>query len=97
MATGLKKNRHFIIGQFFVQSATQVDQSIFGEKVGLMGKLFGCGHRNLSRPFSQSNVAYRSCLQCGARKQFNPATLETYGEFYYPPVIKAENNLNFHF
>jgi len=97
MATTLKQNRLAKKEQNVIQSTMQIDQSIFGEKVGLMGKLFGCGHRNLSRPFSQSNVAYRSCLQCGARKQFNLTTLETYGEFYYPPLVKAEKNLNFHF
>jgi hypothetical protein len=27
-------------------------------------------------------------LQCGARRQFNPETLETYGSFYLPAEIE---------
>lgn len=72
------------------ENKTAVEHNFFGEKVGLLGKLFGCGHQNLSRPFSKNNVGYRSCLNCGARKQFNPKTLETFGSFYFPPIIKAE-------
>ena len=65
----------------------EIDHSVFGEKLSLAAKLFGCWHRNISRPFTQESVAYRSCLDCGARKQFNPETLKTYGDFYFPPVI----------
>lgn len=66
---------------------TKVNKNLFGEKVSLMGKIFGCGHSNVSRPFTKGKNGYRSCLQCGARKQFNPETLETFGDFYYPPVL----------
>jgi hypothetical protein len=69
------------------QSAN-LNPSVFGEKMGLMAKLFGCWHRNLSRPFTHQKSAYRSCLDCGARKQFNPETLETHGKFYFPPAIE---------
>ena len=68
----------------------EIDPFVFGAKTGLIAKLFGCWHDNLSRPFSQNKAAYRSCLECGARKQFNPETLETHGKFYYPPIIKVE-------
>ncbi len=61
----------------------------FGNKIGLFGKLFGCWHRNLTRPFTVENASYRSCLRCGARKQFDPKTLETFGSFHYPPVIHS--------
>lgn len=62
----------------------------FGRKIPLMAKLFGCRHGGLGRPFANSEIAYRSCLKCGARRQFNPVTLETHGNFYFPPVIKVE-------
>lgn len=68
---------------------TAIESRIFGEKVGLIAKLFGCGHRDLSRPFGQGKLTYRTCLQCGARKRFNPETLETFGGFYYPPAVDA--------
>jgi len=30
-------------------------------------------------------------IKCGARKQFNAETLKTFGEFYFPPMIEADN------
>jgi len=67
-----------------------INKLIFGQKMGLISKLFGCWHENLSRPFNYGKTAYRSCLQCGARKQFNPDTFKTVGNFYFPSVIKDE-------
>jgi hypothetical protein len=66
----------------------ELDPFIFGQKAGLITKLFGCWHDNLSRPFTQGKTAYRSCLNCGARKQFDPETLKTHGDFYFPPIVK---------
>lgn len=71
----------------------QIDPVVFGEKLTLTTKLFGCRHYNLSRPFSQGVTNYRSCLDCGARKQFNSKTLETHGNFYFPPII-GKNEIN---
>jgi hypothetical protein len=70
--------------------AQRIDKGVFGQKVGVVAKLFGCWHENISRPFVQDKTAYRACLTCGARKQFNPETLETYGRFYFPPIVKTE-------
>jgi hypothetical protein len=67
-----------------------MDSFVFGEKMGLVAKIFGCRHKNLSRPFTRDKTSYRSCLNCGARKPFNAETLETYGKFYAPPAVKAE-------
>lgn len=67
-----------------------IDNFVFGQKMGVVTKLFGCWHSNISRPFVQGKTAYRSCLQCGARKQFNLETLETYGSFYFPPAVTEE-------
>lgn len=64
------------------------DTFAVGRKVGLMTKLFGCRHGNIGRPFTIGETAYRSCLNCGARRQFNPETLETHGNFYFPPITK---------
>ena len=69
---------------------TGVDRKLFGKKVGILVKIFGCGHPDLSRPFSKGRLGYRTCLRCGARKQFNPETLTTFGDFYYPPISKAD-------
>ncbi len=78
----------------FNRQNLEVDKSVFGEKVGLLGKLFGCGHREVSRPFILGKTAYRTCLSCGARKRFDTQNLETFGGFYYPPIVKSEEQLN---
>ncbi len=60
---------------------------VFGQKIGLVGKLFGCWHKELSRPFTNRNASYRTCLNCGAKKEFDTKTLKTLGPFYYPPAV----------
>ena len=69
---------------------SKIDKGVFGEKVGFFSKIFGCGHQDLSRPFSNGKFGYRVCLNCGARKQFNTETLETYGSFYFAPVERPD-------
>ena len=66
------------------------DRLVFGRKMGLMTKIFGCWHNNISRPFTHGKISYRICLECGARKQFNPETLETQGSFYFPPILEKQ-------
>ena len=65
-----------------------LNTQVFGQKMGLATKLFGCWHEQVSRPFTAGKTAYRSCLSCGARRQFDPETLRTFGGFYTPPVIE---------
>ena len=38
----------------------------------------------MSRPFSRDGRAYRSCLNCGAQRQFNLGNWKMTGSFYYP-------------
>ena len=66
------------------------NEQAFGEKIGIMGKIFGCWHKELSRPFTNQKASYRACLHCGALKRFEPETLKTVGPFYYPPTISLE-------
>jgi len=95
MAITLIQNSYRTVTNKFVEPKAIVEQKVFGEKVGLIAKLFGCGHRNLSRPFSRLKIGYRNCLSCGARKQFNTETLETFGTFYYPPIDEVNKQLYF--
>lgn len=89
MASALFNGKfQFVTGLF--SKGSNIDKVVFGEKVGLLSKLFGCGHQNLSRPFSKGKLGYRVCLGCGARKQFNAETLETFGSFYFAPVEESE-------
>jgi hypothetical protein len=50
---------------------------------GWLTKLFGCWHKELSRPFSLHGQAYRTCIHCGARRQFNVGRWQMQGDFYY--------------
>lgn len=90
MTTTLTENKVQTNTGNLLESQAQVDMQVFGEKVGILVRLFGCGHRNLSRPFSHKTTAYRTCLQCGARKQFDTRTLKTFGGFYNSPKAAAE-------
>ena len=65
-------------------------EEIFGKKIGVFAKIFGCRHKRLSRPFSDKNSSYCACLECGARKHFDAETLRSSGSFYYPPVTVSE-------
>lgn len=65
-----------------------VDHNVFGQKLGLMTRLFGCWHEDVGRPFVKGKTAYRACLSCGARRQFDPETFETFGNFYSNPVVR---------
>ena len=49
---------------------------------GFLMRVFGCWHRELSRPFTRHGQTYRSCLHCGARRRFDLKAWETKGGFY---------------
>lgn len=83
MNTVLDQNR-------IAQSVLNRTDRVFGEKIGIMGKIFGCWHKHLSRPFTNQKRSYRACLDCGAMKRFDTDTLKTVGPFYYPPTISLE-------
>lgn len=72
-------------------AANQTDEA-FGKRIGLIGSLFGCWHKEISRPFTIGNNSYRACLHCGARKHFDPKILKTYGSFHYPPAASLTKN-----
>ena len=61
----------------------------FGRRIGVVASLFGCWHKELSRPFTTKKSSYRACLECGARKKFDTESFETSGPFYYPPRVKS--------
>jgi hypothetical protein len=62
-------------------------RNVFGEKIGVLGKVFGCWHKNLTRPFTMERESYRACVECGARRRFDAGTLRTFGSFHYPPAV----------
>ena len=62
----------------------------YGNRIGLIGKLFGCWHKDLSRPFTSKRTTYRACLDCGARREFDTRNFKTSGPFYYPPAVATK-------
>lgn len=62
---------------------------------GRLTRLFGCRHKEMSRPFSHQGQAYRTCVNCGAQKKFNLGSWEMQGDFYYRlPTSKYFRALN---
>lgn len=57
--------------------------SVSGRIGNLVTRVFGCRHAEMSRPFSRDGRAYRSCVKCGAQRQFNLGNWEMQGGFYY--------------
>ena len=66
-------------------NSERVNDEVFGKKLGILTRLFGCQHTNISRPFSVGRTSYRACISCGSRRQFDPETLQTRGAFYAAP------------
>ncbi len=84
-----------------MQTVLEQQQTLIGknkrnkQKAGFLAGLFGCRHKELTRPFTVGNNSHRSCTYCGAWRNFNPETLQTYGDFYYPqPAESSQINLN---
>jgi hypothetical protein len=46
-------------------------------------RVFGCWHSDMSRPFTHDGESYRTCLDCGARRDFDPTRWEMIGAYYY--------------
>ena len=57
--------------------------SVTGRLNTLVARVFGCRHADMSRPFSRDGRTYRSCLNCGAQRQFNLGNWKMQGGFYY--------------
>lgn len=66
------------------ESRNERSEIEIGTKIGIFGSLFGCWHKRLTRPFTEENISYRSCLECGARKNFNTQSFKMSGPFYFP-------------
>jgi len=50
----------------------------------LLKRVFGCWHLKMSLPFSGPKETYRTCIDCGARRRFDPDLWATGGPYYYP-------------
>jgi hypothetical protein len=53
-------------------------------------ELFGCQHREMSRPFSRHGETYRVCISCGARRGFDEKTWNSSGSYYFKPARTSD-------
>lgn len=51
--------------------------------VSLMTRIFGCWHLHMGWPITAGSKTYRACLDCGARRRFDPDSWTTHGPFYF--------------
>lgn len=64
------------VGEFSVDS-------VFARMTNWVGRVFGCWHLEMSRPFSHQGQAYRVCVDCGAQRRFNLGNWKMQGSYYY--------------
>ena len=55
-----------------------------------VGSIFGCSHREMSRPFSRHGETFRVCIDCGAHRQFDSKTWESSGPYYFKAANAAD-------
>jgi len=75
-----------------IEAAIGKSEDLFGQKIGILGKLFGCWHKRLTRPFTNDKLSYQACLDCGARRKFDTNSFKTSGVFYFPQSVTFERN-----
>jgi hypothetical protein len=46
--------------------------------------IFRCRHGKMGSPFTRDNETYCTCMNCGARRQFNVGRGKMTGSYYYP-------------
>ena len=51
-----------------------------------LGNVFGCPHKEMSRPFSRQGETYRVCINCGARRMFDQKSWKQTGPYYFRPA-----------
>jgi hypothetical protein len=50
--------------------------SSFKPLVSFLSRIFGCWHVHMGWPITASGETYRTCLDCGARRRFDPKKLD---------------------
>ena len=79
------------LGRLAGKAIDKVGEELVGRKIGFIGSIFGCWHKRLTRPITSESTTYQSCLECGARKNFDARTFRSSGRFYYPPTAGFGN------
>jgi hypothetical protein len=51
--------------------------------ISFLVRVFGCWHREMSRPFKRNKEVYRACLDCGAHRHFDVQSWKMNGRYYF--------------
>lgn len=49
-------------------------------------RVFGCWHKQMNNPLTLNNETYCTCMNCGARRQFNMERARMTGPYYFAPL-----------
>ncbi len=60
--------------------------TVFSRMASRVGEIFGCQHKQMSRPFSRQGETYRVCINCGARRTFDATTWKSSARPYFKPA-----------
>ena len=62
-----------------------IDRETVGEKIEkFLTRAFGCRHRQMTLPYTRGTSTYRTCVACGARRDFDLVQGIMVGSYYYP-------------
>ena len=64
--------------------------NVFGALGRWLAVIYGCPHKEMSRPFSRQGETYRVCINCGARRNFDGETWNSSGPYYFKPARSAD-------
>ena len=59
-------------------------EDVFGDRVGIFARVFGCWHARMSRPVTTANITYQYCASGGIRRNYDASTFKPERELYYP-------------
>jgi hypothetical protein len=79
-ANQLSIKSYNVVGQI---NAVNTASSLWSKIGTWLTRILGCWHTEMSRPLSIGGQTYRTCLDCGAQRQFNTGNWEMQGNFYY--------------
>ena len=59
-------------------------EQVFGTRVGLFARVFGCWHSRMSRPVTTASLTYQYCASCGIRRKYDAVAFKPERKLYYP-------------
>jgi hypothetical protein len=64
------------------------EEDVFGDRVGIFARVFGCRHSRMSMPVTTANITYQYCASCGIRRKYDPLSFKPERTYYYPTNLQ---------